>query len=77
MSDNSDPRSRGRIRVGKFELGQTLGEGSFAKVKYARNTETNQQVAIKIIDKEKIYKCKMVDQVFTILMRFPPLKTRL
>ena len=63
MSDKSNSRSGGRTRVGRFELGQTLGEGNFAKVKYAKNMETNQQVAIKIIDKEKIYKCKMVDQV--------------
>ena len=63
MSDKSNSRSGGRTRVGRFELGQTLGEGNFAKVKYAKNMETSQQVAIKIIDKEKIFKCKMVDQV--------------
>ncbi|EFJ05224.1 hypothetical protein SELMODRAFT_137499 [Selaginella moellendorffii] len=52
-----------RTRVGKYELGRTLGEGTFAKVKYARNLETNESVAIKILDKEKILKHKMVDQI--------------
>jgi serine/threonine protein kinase len=52
-----------RMRVGKYELGKTLGEGSFAKVKYARNMETGESVAIKVLDKEKILKHKMVEQL--------------
>jgi serine/threonine protein kinase len=54
-----------RTRVGKYELGNTLGEGTFAKVKIAKNKETGESVAIKVIDKEKILKHKMVDQVAT------------
>ncbi|KAM7524876.1 hypothetical protein LguiA_014778 [Lonicera macranthoides] len=53
----------GKTRVGKYELGRTLGEGSFAKVKFARNTETGQNVAIKVIDKEKLLKHKMIGQI--------------
>lgn len=52
-----------RTRVGKYELGRTLGEGTFAKVKFARNTETGDNVAIKIVNKEKILKHKMVEQI--------------
>lgn len=52
-----------RTRVGKYELGHTLGEGNFAKVKYAKNMETGQPVAIKILNKEKILKHKMVKQI--------------
>ncbi|MCO5568440.1 hypothetical protein L7F22_022139 [Adiantum nelumboides] len=47
-------------RVGQYELGRTLGEGTFAKVKYAKHVETGNAVAIKIIDKEKILKRKMI-----------------
>lgn len=47
-------------RVGKYELGRTLGEGTFAKVKYAKHVETGEAVAIKIIDKERILKRKMI-----------------
>lgn len=50
-------------RVGKFELGRTIGEGSFAKVKFARNVETGEKVAIKVVDKEKILKHQMVEQI--------------
>jgi len=35
-------------RVGKYEIGKTLGEGSFGKVKYALNVETGEAVAIKV-----------------------------
>ncbi|XP_061338475.1 CBL-interacting serine/threonine-protein kinase 23 isoform X2 [Gastrolobium bilobum] len=55
--------SGGRTRVGKYELGRTLGEGNFAKVKFARNTETGENVAIKILDKEKVLKHKMIGQI--------------
>ncbi|XP_065049006.1 CBL-interacting protein kinase 32-like isoform X3 [Musa acuminata AAA Group] len=50
-------------RVGKYELGRTIGEGTFAKVKFARNVETGEPVAIKILDKEKVLKHKLVEQV--------------
>nr|CAD1817321.1 unnamed protein product [Ananas comosus var. bracteatus] len=50
-------------RVGKYELGRMIGEGTFAKVKFARNTETGEPVAIKILDKEKVLKHKMVEQI--------------
>lgn len=50
--------------MGRYELGRTLGEGTFAKVKFARNVETGENVAIKILDKEKVLKHKMIGQVF-------------
>ncbi|CAL5410167.1 unnamed protein product [Camellia sinensis] len=53
----------GKTRVGRYELGRTLGEGSFAKVKFARNIETGENVAIKILDKEKVLKHKMIAQI--------------
>ncbi|KAJ8627242.1 hypothetical protein MRB53_020549 [Persea americana] len=55
--------SSARVKVGKYELGRTLGEGTFAKVKFARNSETGENVAIKIIDKEKLLKHKMIEQI--------------
>lgn len=50
-------------KVGKYELGRTIGEGNFAKVKFAQNTETGENVAIKVMAKSTILKHKMVDQV--------------
>ncbi|KAI4297573.1 hypothetical protein L6164_037458 [Bauhinia variegata] len=53
----------GKTRVGKYELGRTIGEGNFAKVKFAVNTVTQEHVAIKILDKEKILRHKMIGQI--------------
>jgi serine/threonine protein kinase len=56
-----------RTRIGNYEIGKTLGEGTFAKVKYGRHVDTGASFAIKIIDKDKILKHKMVQQVQNIL----------
>ncbi|KAL0282407.1 UNVERIFIED_CONTAM: CBL-interacting serine/threonine-protein kinase [Sesamum angustifolium] len=60
-SSGSVPRTR--TRVGKYELGRTLGEGTFAKVKFATNTHTGAPVAIKIIDRDRVLCHQMVEQI--------------
>ncbi|XP_042497156.1 CBL-interacting serine/threonine-protein kinase 8-like isoform X2 [Macadamia integrifolia] len=50
-------------KVGKYEVGRTIGEGTFAKVKFAQNTETGESVAMKVLDRRTIIKHKMVDQI--------------
>ncbi|RRT60461.1 hypothetical protein B296_00009598, partial [Ensete ventricosum] len=57
-----------RTRVGRYELGRTLGEGSFAKVKYARDVRTGNSFAIKILDKQQVLRHKMVEQVRELLL---------
>uniref|UniRef100_A0A803KZU0 non-specific serine/threonine protein kinase n=1 Tax=Chenopodium quinoa TaxID=63459 RepID=A0A803KZU0_CHEQI len=52
-----------RTRVGKYELGKTLGEGNFAKVKLAKNVETSDFVAVKVLSREHLLQHKMVEQV--------------
>lgn len=39
---------------GLYHLGRTLGRGHFAVVKLARNVNTGQLVAVKMIDKTKL-----------------------
>ncbi|KAJ3674315.1 hypothetical protein LUZ60_004931 [Juncus effusus] len=57
-------RERGRMkRVGKYELGRTIGQGTFAKVKFAIDTETRQSVAVKVLEKSTVLKHKMVHQI--------------
>ncbi|PSS26251.1 CBL-interacting serine/threonine-protein kinase [Actinidia chinensis var. chinensis] len=51
------------IRVGRYEIGKTLGEGSFAKVKFAKNVDTGDFVAIKIIDRDRVLHHRMVEQI--------------
>lgn len=38
----------------KYDIGKTLGDGNFAVVKYAKQRGTEQEYAIKIIDKSKM-----------------------
>ena len=56
-------------RVGKYEVGKTLGEGTFGKVKGAVNTETGEKVAIKVLDKDKIQKQNMGPQIKKEIVR--------
>lgn len=53
----------GKKTVGKYEVGRTIGEGTFAKVKSARDTETGEFVAVKMLAKSTILKHKMVNQI--------------
>lgn len=46
----------GKGKDKKFVMLRTLGKGSFGKVKEALHVMTNQKLAIKILDKEKIAK---------------------
>ncbi|KAM2095098.1 hypothetical protein ACFX1R_018951 [Malus domestica] len=50
-------------KVGKYEVGRMVGEGTFGKVKFARNCETGESVAMKILAKSTILKHRMVDQI--------------
>ena len=49
--------------VGKYQVGKTLGEGTFGKVKFALNTESEEAVAIKVLDKERIQQQEMGAQI--------------
>lgn len=51
------------LLLGRFEVGRLLGHGTFAKVYHARNVQTNESVAIKVIDKEKILKVGLMAQI--------------
>ncbi|XP_066311026.1 CBL-interacting protein kinase 3-like [Miscanthus floridulus] len=54
---------KAKRRVGKYELGRTIGEGTFAKVRIAKNMEHWDHVAIKILDKAKVHKNKLAEQI--------------
>lgn len=56
-------KQRGGLFLGRYEIGKLLGHGSFAKVYHARNIKTNENVAIKVIDKEKILKGGLIEHI--------------
>ncbi|PWZ33224.1 CBL-interacting serine/threonine-protein kinase 12 [Zea mays] len=49
--------------MGKYELGRLLGHGTFAKVYHARHVDTGDNVAIKVLDKEKAVKSGLVPHI--------------
>ncbi|XP_050381443.1 CBL-interacting serine/threonine-protein kinase 24-like isoform X2 [Argentina anserina] len=54
---------KAKRNVGKYEVGRTIGEGTFAKVKFARNADTGESVAMKVLAKSTILRHRMVDQI--------------
>lgn len=51
------------VLMERYEFGRLLGQGNFAKVYYAKNLKTGQNAAIKVIDKEKILKVGLINQI--------------
>ena len=45
---------RSQMKIGSYILGETLGHGTFGKVKLAKHEFTGHQVAVKIINKQKV-----------------------
>ncbi|CAD6334180.1 unnamed protein product [Miscanthus lutarioriparius] len=58
-----ETEKNGNILMQRYEVGKLLGQGTFAKVYHARNIETSQSVAIKVIDKDKIFKVGLMEQI--------------
>ncbi|KAF9621893.1 hypothetical protein IFM89_028481 [Coptis chinensis] len=54
---------KGTIILERYELGRLLGQGTFAKVYRGRNIKTGQSVAIKMIDKEKVLRIGLIEQI--------------
>ncbi|KAL8038981.1 hypothetical protein ABFX02_10G005800 [Erythranthe guttata] len=54
---------KGSILMQRYELGKLLGQGTFAKVYHARDIKTGATVAIKVINKKKILKVDLMDQI--------------
>jgi len=50
-------------RVGRYEVGRTIGQGTFAKVKFAVDADTGAAVAMKVLDKETILSHRMLHQI--------------
>lgn len=63
-SSGSGPGSEKLKRIGDWIFGETLGQGSFGKVKLAHHAKTKEKVAIKIVDKSGIANVEDVERVY-------------
>ena len=52
-----------KLTLSDYELGSTLGTGSFGRVKISRNKKTGNFVAMKIMKKFDIIKAKQTDHI--------------
>uniref|UniRef100_A0A453AZ40 Protein kinase domain-containing protein n=1 Tax=Aegilops tauschii subsp. strangulata TaxID=200361 RepID=A0A453AZ40_AEGTS len=66
--------SEGAMRMGKYEMGRTLGEGHFGKVRLARHADTGRAFAIKILDRQRILAMKIDEQIKTEIATLKLLK---
>lgn len=51
------------MRLGKYQIGRTLGEGNFGKVKYAVNLDSGEPFAVKILQKSRIIDLNINDRI--------------
>ena len=52
-----------KLKLSDFDLGQTLGTGSFGRVRIAKSKTTGKYQAIKVLKKAEIIKLKQVDHI--------------
>ncbi|KAM3400637.1 hypothetical protein ACQJBY_005467 [Aegilops geniculata] len=68
--------------LGAYELGRTLGEGNFGKVKHARHRATGEHFAVKILDRGRVLSLRGADdqvrrEIATLTMLAHPNVVRL
>ena len=54
-----------RLRLGDYDVLQTLGTGSFGRVRLSKESRTKKFVAIKILKKAEIIRLKQVDHIMS------------
>ena len=52
-----------KLNLNEYEVGDTLGTGSFGRVRIAKNKKTKQYVALKIMKKMEIIRSKQTDHI--------------
>ncbi|KAL8597835.1 protein kinase, AMP-activated, alpha 2 catalytic subunit [Nucella lapillus] len=65
MADKTDGKSQpqAQVKIGHYILGDTLGVGTFGKVKIATHQMTQHKVAVKILNRQKIKSLDVVGKI--------------
>ncbi|CAI9742960.1 5' [Octopus vulgaris] len=63
MAEKSSQSQVAQAKIGSYLLGDTLGVGSFGKVKIATHEQTKQKVAVKIVNRNKIKNLDVVGKI--------------
>uniref|UniRef100_A0A8D0CJN9 non-specific serine/threonine protein kinase n=1 Tax=Scleropages formosus TaxID=113540 RepID=A0A8D0CJN9_SCLFO len=56
-------KHEGRVKIGHYILGDTLGVGTFGKVKIGEHQLTGHKVAVKILNRQKIRSLDVVGKI--------------
>ena len=56
-----------KVKISEYEFMQTLGAGSFGRVKLSKHKSTGKFWAIKILKKAEIIKLKQVDHIMNVV----------
>jgi len=56
---------KSKVVLSEFEYMQTIGTGSFGRVKLARHKKTNKIYAVKMLKKAEIIKSKQIDHIYS------------
>jgi serine/threonine protein kinase len=54
-----------KLQLANYEVGETLGTGSFGRVRIARNQKTGNYIALKIMKKVEIIRSKQTDHIMS------------
>lgn len=63
MAEKSSSSQNAQVKIGHYILGDTLGIGTFGKVKIATHQLTNHKVAVKILNRQKIKSLDVVSKI--------------
>ncbi|XP_061191395.1 5'-AMP-activated protein kinase catalytic subunit alpha-2-like isoform X8 [Saccostrea echinata] len=63
MAEKSSSSQNAGVKIGHYILGDTLGIGTFGKVKIATHQLTNHKVAVKILNRQKIKSLDVVGKI--------------
>uniref|UniRef100_A0A8C5CU66 5'-AMP-activated protein kinase catalytic subunit alpha-1 n=1 Tax=Gadus morhua TaxID=8049 RepID=A0A8C5CU66_GADMO len=63
MATTDKTKHEGRVKIGHYILGDTLGVGTFGKVKVGQHELTKHQVAVKILNRQKIRSLDVVGKI--------------
>lgn len=63
--ETTTPNLNNKINLNEFDFLQTIGTGSFGRVKLARHKKTNKIYAIKMLKKAEILRLKQVDHIYS------------
>jgi protein kinase X len=58
-----EPESKEKIKLSDFDILETLGTGSFGRVRLGRHKKTKKIYAIKMLKKSEIIRLKQVDHI--------------